>query len=103
MAMVTHAVVDAARYTVDTWVAFVFLGVAALAVGGYTWWQRDIWAATVRQDFERKGMSWLCASRLTPDGRFRKIARFYGIAWSAVGALLILAGFVVLAVESWLA
>lgn len=96
-----NAAAEATRYTVDTWVALVFLGVCLLAVGSYTWWLRDVWAPTIREDFERKGMSWLRASRLVPDGRLRTAARFFGIAWIVLGALLTLAGLVVLTLESW--
>jgi hypothetical protein len=96
-----YAAVEATRHTVELWVALVVLGLWVLAVGSYTWWQRDVWAPTIREDFERKGMSWLRASRLVPDGRFKRIARFFGVAWIVLGASLIVTGIVVLAVQSW--
>lgn len=96
-----HAAVEATRYTVDLWVALVVFGVWVMAVGSYTWWLRDVWAPTIRDDFERKGMSWIRASRLVPDRRFARIAQFSGIAGVVLGALLVVTGFVVLTVESW--
>lgn len=99
--MVIHAAVESGPVPVDWWVALVFLGACFLVVASYSWWQRNVFAATVRQDFERKGMPWLWSSRLMPDGRWRKIAFFFAIFYGVLGVLLVVAGIVVLAVESW--